>query len=401
VARVDVAIVGAGTTGAVVAARLQELGRSVLLLEAGPGEPAPSRLDPFVALAAPGRTWAGLVATRRAGGPSTPYWQGRGVGGTSAVNGMMASWGLPADYDGWGLPGWSWSDLAAARRRVEASLPLWRPRRLGPMNAVFAAAVGAEDGMKLERPPFTVAARHRVTVAQAYGVSARPDSEVDRIVFDGRRAAGVRLTSGEEIEAAAVVVSAGALHSPVLLARSGVERPGLGANLQDHPAVRVVVPVPEHQRVPDRRRLPFGVVGRHGDIQFVPMDYTDDRATGGITVALMRARSRGHVGADGVRFNQLADERDRTALEAGLELVERLVPGAQVPAVDDLGDVFHAAGTCRMGDASDPEAVVDTAGRVLGYQALRVADASILPTLPAVNPMLTCVLVGERIVERW
>jgi choline dehydrogenase-like flavoprotein len=197
------------------------------------------------------------------------------------------------------------------------------------------------------------------------------------------------------------VVSAGAVHSPRLLARSGVDRPGLGANLQDHPAVRVVVPVPEPDQVPDRRRLPFGVVGRHGDIQFVPMDYADDRATGGITVALMRARSRGNVTADDIRLEQLADDRDRAALEAGIGLVERLVPGVERPNVDALGDVFHAAGTCRMGDASDPAAVVDAAGRVLGYPALRVADASILPTLPVVNPMLTCVLVGERIVELW
>jgi choline dehydrogenase-like flavoprotein len=283
---------------------------------------------------------------------------------------------------------------------VEATLPFWRPRRLGPVNAAFAAA-GAEAGVELERPSFTVAGRRRVTVAQAYGVTARPDSEVDRVLFEGRRAAGVRLTTGEEIEAAAVVVSAGALHSPALLVRSGVDRPGVGTNLQDHPAVRVVVPVPENERVPDRHRLPFGVVGRHGDIQFVPMDYADDRTTGGITVALMRTRSCGHVSDDGIRFDQLADDRDRAALEAALGLVERLVPGAEIPAVDDLGDVFHAAGTCRMGDASDPEAVVDTAGRVLGYQALRVADASIVPALPAVNPMLTCVLVGERIVERW
>jgi choline dehydrogenase-like flavoprotein len=400
VARVDVVIVGAGTTGAVVAARLHERGHTILLLEAGPDEPTPSTLDPFAALARPGRTWPGLAATRRAGGPSTPYWQGRGVGGTSAINGMMANWGRPDDYDGWGLPGWSWADLAPARRRVETTLPLRRPRRLGPVNGAFAAA-GAEAGLELERPPFTVARRHRVTVAQAYGVTARADSQVDHVMFDGRRAAGVRLTSGEEIEAGAVVVSTGALHSPRLLARSGVDRPGLGTNLQDHPAVRVVVPVPEPDRVPDRRRLPFGVVGRHGDIQFVPMDYTDNRATGGVTVALMRARSRGQVSDDGIQFDQLADDRDRAALEDGLGLVERLLPGAQVPPVDDLGDVFHAAGTCRMGDASDPAAVVDTAGRVLGYQALRVADASILPTLPAVNPMLTCVLIGERIVERW
>ena len=399
-ARVDVVVVGAGTTGAVVAARLRELGRSVLLLEAGPGEPAPSGLDPFAALAAPGRTWPELMAVRAAGGPPTPYWQGRGVGGTSAINGMMANWGRPADYDAWRVPGWSWSDLQPACRRVEATLPLRRSRQLGPVNAAFAAAA-TKAGVELERPPFTVAGRHRVTVAQAYGATACPDREVDRVLLDGRRTAGVRLTTGDEIEAADVVVSAGALHSPRLLARSGVDRPGLGANLQDHPAVRVVVPLPEDRQVPDRRRVPFGVVGRQGDVQFVPIDYTDDRATGGITVALMRARSRGRVTGAGVHFDQLADERDRAALETGISLVERLLPGAEVPAVDDLGDVFHAAGSCRMGDPSDPDAVVDAAGRVLGYDGLRVADASIIPTLPAVNPMLTCALIGERIVDLW
>jgi choline dehydrogenase-like flavoprotein len=400
VARVDVIIVGAGTSGAVVAARLQEAGRSVLMLEAGPGEPVPAGLDPFAALATPGRTWDGLVAKRTAGGPSRPYWQGRGVGGTSAVNGMMATWGRPGDYDGWGRPGWAWADLQPARQRVEATLPLRRPRRLGPVNAAFAAAA-AEAGIELERPPFTVAGRRRVTVAQAYGVTGRPDSEVERLLLDGRRAAGVRLTNGDEIEADEVVVSGGAIHTPRLLLRSGVDRPGIGANLQDHPAVRVVLRLAEGQRVPDRRRLPFAVVGRSGEHQFVPMDYTDDLATGGVTVALMRARSRGRVTERDLQFDQLSDERDRDALAAGLRLIERLVPQAEMPAVDDLGDVFHAAGTCRMGDASDPDAVVDDAGRVIGYEGLRVADASIFPALPAANPMLACMLVAERLVERW
>jgi choline dehydrogenase-like flavoprotein len=404
VARVDVVVVGAGTSGAVVAARLQETGRSVLLLEAGPGEPAPSGLDPFAALATPGRTWDGLTATRTTHGTPVPYWQGRGVGGTSAINGMMATWGPPADYDAWALPAWSWADLRTARRRVVATLPLHRPRRLGPLTAAFATAA-ADAGIALERPPFTMARRRRVTVAQAYGVTARVDcrvdSHVDRILLEGRRAAGVRLTSGEEIEAGDVVLSAGAIHSPRLLLRSGVERPGIGANLQDHPAVRIVVHLPEDRRWPDRRRLPFAVVGRTDEHQFVPMDYTDDLATGGITVALMRARSRGHVSETDVRFDQLADDRDRAALQAGLRLVERVLPDAEVPPVDDLGDVYHAAGTCRMGDPSGPDAVVDDRGRVVGYDGLRVVDASILPTLPAANPMLTCVLIAERLVERW
>jgi choline dehydrogenase-like flavoprotein len=404
VARVDVVVVGAGTTGAVVAARLRDLGRSVLVLEAGPGDAGRSGLDPFAALAAPGRTWDGLVARRTATGPLQPYWQGRGVGGTSAINGMMATWGRPADYDRWQVPGWTWPELEPARRRVEATLPLYRPRRLGPVSRAFAAAA-VDVGVDVDRPPFTAAQRRRVTVADAYGVVARPDSLVDRVLLEGRRAAGVRLAGGEEIEAGEVVVSAGAIHSPVLLARSGVDRPGLGTGLQDHPAVRVVLHLPEDRQVPDRRRLPFGVLGRQGDLQFVPMDYTDDRATGGITVALMQARSRGRVDVRDDRpdvcFDQLADERDRSALEAGLRLIERLELAAELPLVDDLGDVFHASGTCRMGEASDPDAVVDSFGRVIGYQGLRVADAAILPVLPAANPMLTCVLVGEHLAARW
>ncbi len=403
-ARVDVVVVGAGTTGAVVAARLQASGRSVLLLEAGPGERGPSGLDPFAALATPGRTWDGLVARHTATGPLEPYWQGRGLGGTSAINGMMATWGRPADYDGWRVPGWTWSELQPALRRVEAMLPRYRPRRLGPVNRAFGAA-GPDAGIELTRPPFTVAGRRRVTVADAYGAVARPDSVVERVLLDGRRAAGVTLAGGEEIEAGEVVVSAGAIHTPVLLVRSGVDRPGIGAGLQDHPAVRVGLHLPERDRVADRRRLPFAVLGRRGDLQFVPMDYTDDLATGGITVALMHAHARGRVGVreggPDVCFDQLADERDRAALEGAVRLVERAVPGAEVPAVDQLGDVFHAAGTCRMGDPSDPDAVVDPFGRVIGYQGLRVADASVLPVLPAANPMLTCVLVGERLVERW
>jgi choline dehydrogenase-like flavoprotein len=397
-------LVGAGTTGAVVAARLRERGHSVLLLEAGAEQPRRRGLDPFAALAASGRTWDGLVAIHTPGGEQQPYWQGRGVGGTSAVNGMMGAWGSAADYDGWECDGWSWLELQPARQRVEATLPLRCVRRLGPVSRAFEARAPLA-GIDTERARFTVEQARRVTVVDAYGGTARPDAEVDRVLIENRRAVGVRLVGGEEIAATEVVLCAGAIHSPAVLLRSGVERVGIGRNLQDHPAVRVVLPLTPLERVPDRRRLPFAIVGRRGDLQFVPMDYTDDTATGGVTVALMAAHSRGRVTlvADRphVQFEQLVNDRDRSALETGIRLVEQVLPGAEGPAVDDLGDVFHAAGTCRMGDPTDDDAVVDTRGRVIGYDGLRVADASIMPSLPRANPMLTCVLIGERLVERW
>jgi choline dehydrogenase-like flavoprotein len=64
--------------------------------------------------------------------------------------------------------------------------------------------------------------------------------------------------------------------------------------------------------------------------------------------------------------------------------------------VANVGDYVHAAGTCRMGRPDDPGAVVDPELRVIGYDGLRVADASVLPDLPRANTHLTAVMVGER-----
>jgi choline dehydrogenase-like flavoprotein len=125
--------------------------------------------------------------------------------------------------------------------------------------------------------------------------------------------------------------------------------------------------------------------------------------TGGVLAVLMTSRSRVRVSVDGVGFDLLADERDGDELQRAVDAAVRLAEDAgfavTVPTLDDLGDVFHAAGTCRMGEGDD--AVVDERLRVIGYEGLRVADASIMPLLPRAHPMLTCVLIGERLVELW
>ncbi len=305
--------------------------------------------------------------------------------------------------------------------RVEAVLTLQPATASGPLSAGFAAAAVAA-GLDVERPCFTADATRRVSVADAYlgahggrlNLTVRTGAVVDRLLLDGRRVAGVHLAGGEDVEAGEVVLSAGAIHSPALLLAAGVDRPGLGRGLQDHPAVRVGVELARPGRVPDRDRLPFSVLVRRGAVQLLPMDFTGAVSSGGVVVALMEARSRGSVTVAGaepvVRFEQLVDERDRAALDAGVALavrllehhgLRRIVAAVERPALDDLGDVYHAAGTCRMGAPDDDDAVVDLSLRVIGYEGLRVVDASVLPRLPPANPMLTCAMIGERAVERW
>jgi choline dehydrogenase-like flavoprotein len=419
VPRADVVVVGAGAAGAVLAARLcDDPTRRVILLEAG-SAPSYRGLDPFRALSVPDGSWADVAAVHVDGRPAQPYVQGRGVGGSTAVNGMLAEWPLAIELDAWGVPGWSAAALAPAMAAVASRLALRAAPTLGPLNAAMLRA--AEDaGLTVLRPRFTSDGRQRVSVADAFlrraqdRLIVRTGAEVAAVLLDGRRATGVRLVSGEEIEAGEVVLSAGAIHTPLLLMRSGIERRGIGRHLQDHPAVQVGVDLGAPGRVIDGERLPFGIAIRHESLLILPMDHTGDPARGGVIVALLDARSRGSVAADDggarIRFGQLADERDRDALTRGLSLavellsrphVRRLVTALDVPAVSDIGGVYHAAGTCRIGGREDDDAVVDSDLRVVGYDGLRVADASVMPLLPTAAPMLTCAVIGAHAASRW
>jgi choline dehydrogenase/5-(hydroxymethyl)furfural/furfural oxidase len=461
-----IVVVGAGSAGSVVTRRLIDAGHSVTLVEAGPdvvGEAARGLTSPsfFDALAEPGRTWSDLTARRVAGQDERFYARGRGVGGSSAVNAMIGLWGETDDYDRWerdhGCVGWSWSDVQPVFMRMPVPLRTPRPAEIGPLGRAVAE-IGRDDGWVEHVGPGAVGplrrdvGRCRLTQhpdgrrASAFDVyveavrhrpelTIRVDTHVERIMFSGDRAVGVGLSDDSVIDADAVVVAAGAIETPRLLRRSGVDNEFIGRGLQDHAAATFTV---LRRDAVDPSSLAVGVVGRFSsgrapaDLQILPIEHLgsgDESAgtamLGVVNVALMNVHSRGRVDATSVNFDMLSDERDLDALVQGVSSIrdwfDRAPLRVAVDAVfvddrgthlDDLGvderslrqwvsavtgDYVHAAGSCAMGRRG--ESVVDSCGRSWDRRGLWIADASIMPRIPRANTHLPTVMVAERVVE--
>jgi 5-(hydroxymethyl)furfural/furfural oxidase len=300
------------------------------------------------------------------------------------------------------------------------------------------------------------------------------------------------------VRAAETILSAGALHSPALLLRAGIgpgddlqrlgipvlaDRPGVGRNLQEHPALSVSAHIAPDARLAEslRRHIHVGLRYGGGDMYMVALSKTGwhpvGRQLGSLVTWVNRPHSRGRVtlahpdpaAEPRVEFAMLSDARDARRLMEGVRLAARLfdrpalarvtsdpfptsyservrdlglvstrnlvltsilaagldgpgwmrrlllrhvvtegAPLARIMADDDLLEAFvrttvhgvwHASCSCRMGREDDRDAVVTPDGRVIGVAGLRVADASVMPAVPAANTNLPTIMIAEKLAD--
>lgn len=484
-------VVGGGTAGSAVAARLAEAGHDVLVLEAGPDfgpQGAASWPADFVDATRLGRShdWG------YDSGDTYPWTVGferaRAIGGSSDVNGCTQTWGHRRDYDAWaeaGLVGWAADDLAPLfaggmeRMRVRQfaadELTPWQHAwydaapavgmpRLTSLNDLDEAAGFAPEAMNIQDGV-------RINASFAYLDPVRglahlrivEDALVDRVVIERGVATGVVVHHRGEVStvrAGTVVLAGGAYNSPTILLRSGIgpfaqlaplgiplvhHLPGVGENLHDQPfllmsfagsdrmaaemdAARATGWTPDEQAM---GKAASSLETEAFDLHFLPYSPTHrgDGKRWSIGTSALLPRSRGFVrlrSADPEakpwidhRFLSDAEGADVAMLIEGASMLRELAataalsplvgaeihPGPETFARDALAahlyrhpdNYWHPVGTCRMGVAGDPGAVVDERARVHGIEGLRVADASIMPRIPRATTAMPSVVMGEKV----
>jgi choline dehydrogenase len=481
----DFVVVGAGSAGCAVAARLSEdPATRVLLLEAG-GEDRNRWIHIPVGFgktfAAPSVNWCYETEPDPGAGNRRVFWpRGKVLGGSSSINGMVYIRGQAEDFDHWrqlGNTGWSFDDVLPYFKRAEHQTrdvhgtdgPLCVsdvPDRHPICEAFIKSAMelgfrrnddfngASQDGAGYHQTTTRKGRRCSTAVGYLRPAMQRPNLRVmtqaltEKIVFEDRRATGVAFRQdGRIITARAgreVILCGGAVNSPQLLMLSGIgprehlaelgipvlhHLPGVGQSLQDHYSapikLKCLMPITVNDVMQSNtRKLKVGVqymLFKSGplamasspaalfartrpelaspDIKCSISPFSADRPQDGLhpwsgftlIAYQLRPESRGQIKL------KTAEPADPPAVHPK--------PGSTVQTDEQLldfarrrgGTVYHPTSTCKMG--SDPMAVVDPELRVHGVGGLRVADASIMPTVVSGNTNAATIMIGERAAD--
>jgi choline dehydrogenase-like flavoprotein len=496
----DYLVIGGGTAGCIVAARLaQDPAVSVGLVEWGPSDEHEPRARSI-------RRWAEMLegeydldyrsVPQERGNSRIRQARLRILGGCSTANTMISWRPRVADLQEWvglGARGWDAATVHPYYERLRAPITPVPPQDQNPFVAGVIASASAALGLPVRSSWndedviegtgfFEIGYRPETNTRSSSSICYLHPAQRDRpnltvllrtralrlILNADNRAAGavVRVADGATAEVYArreVVVCAGAIDSPRLLQLSGigpaavldaagvdlrVDLPGVGENLMDH-AEGIVVwevaapPSPVCATGWDAGalvRLTPGAARPDITMHFPVEAWVDHVVAHGVEMPpaymaiapnVAKPRSRGRVwitSADpderpaiDYRYFTDADGADEAVLVAAVRAARRIgeaepmaarlrrevFPGPQATSDADISalarathqTVYHVSGTCRMGAAADPQAVLDPELRVRGVAGLRVADASVFPTIPSVNPVVTVMLTAERAAD--
>lgn len=447
--------------------------------------------------------------------------RGKVIGGSSSINGMVYVRGHARDYDTWeemGAQGWSYADVLPYFQRMEnwhgdtgdaeyrghdGPLHITRGPRKNPLFNAFIQAGqqagypttadyngAAQEGFGAMEA--TIWKGRRWSAANAYLRPAQKRGNVTlirafarKVVIENGRAVGVEVLRGGQIEVirakSEVIIAASSINSPKLLMLSGIgdaahlqshgidvvaDRPGVGANLQDHLEIymqyQASQPVTLFKYWNLWGKAAIGaqwlftktglgasnqfeacafIRSRQGidypDIEYhflpIAVRYDGKAAAGGhgfqVHVGPMRSKSRGAVtlrsgdpmAVPRIQFNYMSHPDDWDEFRRCIRLTREVFgqeamrpfvkseiqPGAGLQSdaeldaflKDHVESAYHPCGTCRMGRADDPLAVVDPECRVIGVQGLRVADSSIFPQVTNGNLNGPSIMTGEKAAD--